>query len=375
MITPFDDYPIHQTAEPVASPSTGDRNFYDRYFFNGYDASGEFFFAVALGIYPNRRVIDASFSVVHAGVQRSVHASGRAPLDRGVTVCGPVRVEVTEPLRRLRVRVDAPEHGLSADLTFAARTPAVQEPRTIMTSGVTVTGDYTRLTQWGSWRGTLTTGGTELACAPESVPGTRDRSWGVRAVGEPPGGAPAAEPPQFFWLWAPLHFEDHCTHFALIDDARGRHTYESACAVPLLPGADERTPIDHARACDFAIDWAPGTRRARAATLSTTGWDGARTEVRLTPLLTFPMRGIGYFHPEWAHGVWHGEEAVAGEADKLADLDPARPDAMHLQHLVRAEALDGTGGTGVGVLEQLAIGPHAPSGFTALFDTAPGEAR
>lgn len=374
MITPFDDFPIHQTAEPVAAPSTGDRNFYDRYFFNGYDTSGEFFFAVALGIYPNRRVIDASFSVVHAGVQRSVHASGRAPLDRGITVCGPVRVEVTEPLRRLRVLVDAPEHGLTADLAFTARTPAVQEPRTIMTSGVTVTGDYTRLTQWGSWRGTLTTGGAELACVPETVPGTRDRSWGVRAVGEPPGGAPPAEPPQFFWLWAPLHFDDHCTHFALIDDARGRHTYESANTVPLLPAADETTPIDHARSCDFAIDWIPGTRRARAATLTTTGWDGARADVRLTPLLTFPMRGIGYFHPEWAHGVWHGEQAVAGETDKLADLDPARPDAVHLQHVVRAETLDGSGGTGVGVLEQLAIGPHAPSGFTGLFDPAPGEA-
>ena len=30
-----DDYPIHQTPEPVAYAGT-DRNFYDRYFFNGY---------------------------------------------------------------------------------------------------------------------------------------------------------------------------------------------------------------------------------------------------------------------------------------------------------------------------------------------------
>ncbi|HEY3683104.1 MAG TPA: hypothetical protein VGL93_08695 [Streptosporangiaceae bacterium] len=370
MLTPFDDYPVHQTSDPVAEPGTGDRNYYDRYFFNGYDRTGEFFFAVALGVYPNRRVIDASFSVVHAGTQRSVHASGRAPIDRAVTVCGPISVEVTEPLRRLRVRVDAPEQGLTADLAFAARTPAVQEPRTIMRSGVTVTGDYTRLTQWGDWRGTLTTGDTTLTCAPDAVPGTRDRSWGVRAVGEPPGGAPAAEPSQFFWLWAPLHFDDHCTHFALIDDARGRHRYESACRVPLLPDADERTEIDHVRSCDFAIDWAPGTRRARTAALHTTAWDGARTETRLTPLLTFQMRGIGYFNQEWGHGVWKGEHAVGGEEWKLADLDPARPDNVHVQQLVRAET---AGATGIGVLEQLVVGPHAPSGFTAAFDPAPAE--
>ena len=62
MITPFDDYPIHQTAAPVAYPGTGDRNYYDRYFFNGYDRDADFFFAVAMGIYPNRKVIDTSFS-------------------------------------------------------------------------------------------------------------------------------------------------------------------------------------------------------------------------------------------------------------------------------------------------------------------------
>jgi hypothetical protein len=371
VITPFDDYPIHQTAAPVACPASGDRNYYDRYFFNGYDRDGDFYFAVAMGIYPNRKVVDASFSVVHAGAQRSVHASARAPLDRSVTACGPVRIEVVEPLRRLRVLVDAPAYDLAADLEFTARTPAVEEPRTTMAGGAQVTADYTRLTQWGAWSGTLSTGGERLDCAPQAVLGTRDRSWGIRPVGEPPGGAPATAPPQLFWLWAPLHFDDHCTHFALFDDARGRHWYESACPVPLLPDADEATEIDHARSCDFTIDWQPGTRRARAAELATTGWDGATARTRLTPLLTFPMRGIGYFNPQWGHGLWKGESAVGGEYWKLADLDPAAPENVHVQQLVRAEGPDGTG---LGVLEQLHVGPHAPTGLTGLFDPAPGRA-
>ena len=40
MLTPFDDYPIHQTPLPIAQPATGDRNHYDRYFFNGYATDG-----------------------------------------------------------------------------------------------------------------------------------------------------------------------------------------------------------------------------------------------------------------------------------------------------------------------------------------------
>jgi hypothetical protein len=300
--------------------------------------------------------------VLHDGVQRSVHASGRAPIDRSVTRVGPVSVEIVEPLRVLRVRVDAPDQGLAADLTFRARTPAVEEPRIIRHSGVTVAMDYTRLTQWGTWEGSFRSGDTALTSA--GTPGTRDRSWGVRAVGEPLGGAPPAQPPQFFWLWAPLHFDDHCTHLALVDDAAGRHVYESACTVPLLP-ADETAPIEHARTANVDVEWEPGARLARGAVVRTIGWDGKETTTRLTPLLTFRMRGIGYFHPSWAHGVWHDEEAVGGSEWRTADLDPAAPENVHVQQLVRVES---DGRTGVGVFEQLAIGPHRPSGFTGMFD-------
>ncbi len=41
MLTKADDYPIHQTADPIAAVGTSDRNFYDRYFFNGYGRDGE----------------------------------------------------------------------------------------------------------------------------------------------------------------------------------------------------------------------------------------------------------------------------------------------------------------------------------------------
>ncbi|MDG1007960.1 MAG: hypothetical protein P8P44_07055, partial [Alphaproteobacteria bacterium] len=51
MLTPADDYPLHQTPEPMAYAGS-DRNFYDRFFFNGYSADGAVFFAAALGVYP-----------------------------------------------------------------------------------------------------------------------------------------------------------------------------------------------------------------------------------------------------------------------------------------------------------------------------------
>ena len=92
MLTPFDDYPIHQTPLPLAHPATGDPNHYDRFWFNGY--TEDFYFAVGMAVYPNRGIIDAAISVVHDGVQRSVFASGRIPEDRTQTRVGPLTIDI-----------------------------------------------------------------------------------------------------------------------------------------------------------------------------------------------------------------------------------------------------------------------------------------
>ena len=60
MLSPFDDYPIHQTALPVAHVASGDPNHYDRYWFNGY--RDDFYFAAGMAVYPNRGIIDAAFA-------------------------------------------------------------------------------------------------------------------------------------------------------------------------------------------------------------------------------------------------------------------------------------------------------------------------
>src|SRR5215468_8483458 len=144
MLTPFDDFLIHQTPLPVAHPASGDPNHYDRFWFNGY--TEDFYFAAGMAVYPNRGIIDGAFAVVHDGVQRSVFASGRIPADRGETRIGPLTIEVVEPLRVVRVRADASDLGIDADVTFTARTPVLEEPRQTMHSGTKLVMDSTRLT-------------------------------------------------------------------------------------------------------------------------------------------------------------------------------------------------------------------------------------
>ena len=98
--------------------------------------------------------------------------------------------------------------------------------------------------------------------------------------------------------------------------------------------------------------------------------DGA---VTFAPVAEFMMLGLGYGHPRWAHGIDHGASAIEREEFITAELDRAQPHHFHIQALSDVRWTDAAGVVreGRGVLEQLAIGAHAPSGFTGLMDTAP----
>ena len=366
MLSKADDYPVHQLPEPIATAGS-DRNFYDRYFFNGYSPDGAVFFACALGVYPHLNVMDAAFSVVRDGVQRNLRASKLLDMERLDTRVGPIAVEVIEPLNKLRVRVCRNEHGIAADLVFTARARPVEEPRFTFRQGPRTVMDYTRLTQNGSYEGVIELGGTPIAIGA-NVLGTRDRSWGVRPIGlsDPQTPAPP-RPPQFYWLWAPLNFDDRFMLYHVNADGTGK-PWNTASVIGALGDA---APA-HMAHCRSTLAFKSGTRHAKAATIVAVDDAGGEWRATLAPKFNFYMSGIGYMHPEWGHGQYKGENALGYDIYDLAAVNENDPRFLHVQAFCEA-ALEGPGGarSGRGVLEQLIVGPHAPSGFKEILDPAP----
>jgi len=366
MLTKADDYPVHQLPEPIATSGT-DRNFYDRYFFNGYTPDGDLFFAVALGVYPHLNVMDAAFSVIRDGVQHNLRASRLLNMERMDTSAGPISIQVLEPLNRLRVQVADNAHGLSADLVFNARAKPVEEPRFTFRQGPRTIMDYTRLTQNGFYEGFIELQNERIEI-DRRVLGTRDRSWGVRpiGVGDPQPAAPP-RPPQFYWLWSPLNFDDRFMLYHINADAEGR-PWNTGSVVGEL---GEATPM-HMKSCRSEIAYRSGTRHAKRALVEAVDSDNGTWSAELVPQLQFYMSGIGYMHPEWGHGIYKGENALAYDTYDLAAVNENDPRFLHVQALVTAR-LQGPGieRKGMGVLEQLVIGAHAPSGFKDLLDPAP----
>ncbi len=376
MISSFDDFCVHQTSNPIAHPASSDRNYYDRYWFQGADRDGKFCFEIGWGVYPNRYVMDGHLSISSGDHQYSFHASRRAPDDRADTVIGPFRLQVEKALRQLRVRLEP--HGeteLECDLLFRAVSAATEEPKNCRHEGSRLIMENSRFTQFGTWEGFIKISGQRITCNPAQVLGIRDKSWGVRPVGEPEGGAPSPQgaAPRVYWCWNPINFGDVCTQFGSFEEPDGTPTQLSASQAPLYkqlqdipqghePQHQEMRDIRH------TIRWRKGTRYPEEMQLQLHSPQDGEQQLQMKTGRILLMKGIGYGHPQWGHGIWQGEEKIGGESWRLADQNPLDPSNIHAHHLVQAQMGQRRG---LGLLETVVFGRHERSGFKELLDGAP----
>jgi hypothetical protein len=374
MLNKLDEFPIHQTPEPIAHPGTSDRNVYDRTWFNGYADDGSYYFGIGMAVYPHRGIMDCAFSVVRPeGNQHCFFGSRRAPNERTEMTIGPFRMEIIDPMRKTRVILDDNESGLSCDLTFTARTAPIEEMRQVLWEGARRAMDATRFDIFGRWDGWIRDPDGEIKVDGRNCRATKDRSWGVRNVGEPQTGGAPATPRGICFVWAPLFWDDHISHAIFFDGEKGEPLVREGLTAPLFDGPDAVPGYDaldtRMATARHRIAYHPGTRLAKSAELDLVGHDGETRTIVMEPILKFQMKGLGYFHPTWGQGMWKGELAIGGESFDPRQLDPLAAENIHVQQVVRTS--DGTR-RGIGVLEQVCIGPYAPGGFSGFFDGAKG---
>jgi hypothetical protein len=366
MLNNLDDFPVHQTAEPLAHPATSDTNFYDRTWFNGYSKDGSWYFGVGMAVYPHLGILDCAFSVVEkGGNQHCFFGSCRAPLERTEMQVGPFSIEVLEPMRRTRVVLKENETGITCDLIFSTRTAAIEEARQTIHRGARRVMDATRFDQFGEWSGEVKYPEGNIKVEADKCHGTKDRSWGVRNLGKSgPLGAPQP-PSSFFLLWAPLFWDDHVSLAIFMEGPGGEGWVHEGLTAPLYqnhtkvpkgddPGVIAMPNIAH------RLQYVDGTRLVSSAEIDMTDIKGNTRTISFEPLFKFQMKGLGYFHPTWCQGVWKGELEIGGEVFDSETLDLNEGANLHVQQVVRVS--DGSR-TGMGVLEHACLGPYSPYGF------------
>jgi hypothetical protein len=370
MPSPLDELPIHQTPESLLYVGTSDRNFYDRYYFNAHDRTGDVFLITGLGVYPNLGVVDAFACVRRGDRQWAVRFSDALTDDADTRLhprVGGYRVEVIEPLQRLRLVCDGDDHGLGFDLTWDGSFPAVMEEHHILRTGPRAILDASRFAQVGSWSGTLRVDGDEIAVSPDVWLGTRDRSWGIRPVGaaDPPGRE-AAEPREgFWWLYVPLRFDDFAIVVIAQESPDGFRTLSDATRV----WGDGR--VEQLGWPDVEIAYRSGTRHPERAAihLSQRGGKPLTVEVDTLGFVAISL-GCGYGgDPDWTHGEWKGRGWADGQVYDLTDPAlAARIPFGVIDHVARATC---DGAEGWGLFEHGSMGRHDPTGFADYASVAP----
>jgi hypothetical protein len=318
-----DDYPIHQASEPIRHAATSDRNFYDRYYFNVHGCSDELFMVMGMGCYPNLGTQDA-FAVVRRGDAHRVVRASKPLVDRMDTTVGPFRIEVVEPLRRVRFVLEPTEHHISFDLSWEGSIEAFEEPRQYIRRHGRVLFDSIRFAQTGYWSGTLTVDDETIDVTPDRWWGTRDRSWGIRPVGEAePAGIRGDEGQMTgMWNYAPMQFDDHSILYICNEHDDGARVLEEAVRIWRDPARD----VEWLGRPEHQHTFAPGTRFVTHSVLSFPEAPGGGFDVEITPLThCYVMVGTGYgIDADWRHGMYQGPELVVQGLDLDMQTDADR---------------------------------------------------
>jgi hypothetical protein len=380
MLGSLDEFPVHQIAQPIAWAGSSDRNFYDRYYFNAHDRTGDIFLITGMGYYPNLGVKDAFVLIArrgaedtgaHAGSHIAVNLSDGMDQDRLHPHVNGYRIEAIEPLQKLRVILEETD-GIAVDMTWEGLFPAVQEQPHQLRKGNRSVMDTCRFAQAGAWTGTISIDGEDIAVDPSTWIGTRDRSWGIRTSGETePEGKPADPPFEgSWWLYVPMAFDEFGIVLIIQELPNGFRTLND-CTRIWKDGRVEQLgwPV-------VDIHYRPGTRIPTGAKITATTRDGTAVRFDVESKLAVPIHVGGGYAPntDWLHGMWKGDKFTQRVTYDMTDPAVAGKAMFGVNdHVGRAVCHEGDREPveGWGLFEHGAFGRHDPSGFTDWFDVAP----
>ena len=211
-----DEFFNHQIVETHASVLQSDPSWAEKVCGMVAARDGSLSIGFGFGKYVNRNVVDA-YGGVSRGVEQWTVRASRA-LDSAVNNIdvGPLRYEVIEPLRQVRVRLDATDQQpIAFDLLLDGLLPCMLEDREDRRTlnGYRHSANQIRYHQTGVASGWIELQGQRHQVTPEDWVMTRDHSWGLRpGVGAPLTDLQAdpvdAVAPRILAIWNPLLFRN-----------------------------------------------------------------------------------------------------------------------------------------------------------------------
>jgi len=307
-----DEYPYHQIAQPFAATATSDAQWSDGHYVCVCDADGAVCLAASLRLYPNNDVLDGFVCLRHDGRQFNLRLSRRLRPDVEHLAVGPLRLEIVEPLRAIRLVLGPNELGIEVDILCGTTAlPHLDPVEATRVDGRLVSERATyevtgRCTGWADVRGTRLTFDPQRDCF------FRNHSWGVhpgrggpRSYAAPPRAGTARTPGLRQWVLFAM--PDHGGFF--FQDPSGRR----AAGTGAVMSADRTVAVI---SVEHDLAFYDGGRRLRGGWFRLTDEESRTRTYAFEDLGWVYCQGGGYFGgfaDGLGQGVFRGDFHQEGE--------------------------------------------------------------
>ena len=156
-MTPYDEFPVHQTSLPFSHIPSTDYSWDDGYWFAIFNPAEKVFVGVGARVNPNTDMFGGYAFVNIAGVQRTVRFSRvwRPNFDLSI---GPLQIRFPEPLKKIQLKLDRNDSGIEFDFLWQGTSPAYLEDHHVVTQRGRRTTEQSRYSQAGKVSGHLVLG-------------------------------------------------------------------------------------------------------------------------------------------------------------------------------------------------------------------------
>ncbi len=180
-LTNADEYLNHQIANTFAAVGEADHSWTEKIWVTLARKDGQLQASFGIGKYANRNLMDGFAGVQSGSEQRTIRASRVLRPRVEETAVGPLRYEILEPYRKLRLVVEENSaQPVRFDLVWSSDMPAFFEGRDQVINHGRVSSDVVRYHQSGTVSGWIEIDGVRHTVKPDEWYGFRDRSWGIR---------------------------------------------------------------------------------------------------------------------------------------------------------------------------------------------------
>ncbi len=312
MLLGFDEYPYHQVTASFAGVAGSDPQWNDGHYVCLCDQAGDVSLASTLRLYSNNDVLDGFVCIRNRGKQHNIRVSRRLRPDMDSLSVGPLRIELVEPMRVLRLVLEDNDFNIALNVTCRSATVPYAGPAEVTRVDGRLISERMTYELTGNCEGWVRVGDARYELSGSNSSFFRNHSWGYQAgrggprlYAAPTLGAKRRVPGVRQWVL--FDMPDHSGFYFV--DPSGR----AASGKGAIMLADRSVPVINV---EHDLQFYEGGRRLRSGTFGLTDAEGVVRSYGVEDLGWVYCQGGGYFggfNDGLGQGVYRGDYHAEGE--------------------------------------------------------------